>query len=73
MKICQAFTIQSVDWTYHIGPFIQEGTEKQGQNDCYEKEKGFTLAVDWEGCKLCSQGLLFKLLLTLNSFLPDRL
>ena len=70
VKICQAFTIQSGDWTYPIGLSIQ-GTKKQGQNDCYGK--GFTLAVDWEGCELFPRGLIFKLLLRLNSFLLDGL
>ena len=74
VKICPAYRIQSVHWTYHVGLSIQEETKKQGQNDWYVKGKGFTLAVGWEDNELFPEGLIFKLLLageTLNSFLLD--
>ena len=66
VKICPAFRIQSLKLTYHIGLSSQQETNKQGQNDCYEKGTGLTVAVGW--------GFILKLLLAgekFNSFLLD--
>ena len=74
MKICPAYKIQSIHWTYQIGLSIQQETKKQGQNYCYEKGKGFTLAFGWEASLLFSEGLILQLILagkTFNSFLLD--
>ena len=40
--ICPAFRIKSIKQTYHIGISIQQETEKQGQNDFFEKGKGLS-------------------------------
>ena len=61
MNICPAYKIQSVHCTYHIGLSIQQETKKQGQNDCYEKGKGFTLAVGWEDSEIFPEGLSLKM------------
>ena len=74
VKICPSFRIQSVHWTYQIGLSIQQETKKKGQNYCYEKRKGFTLALGWEASKLFPEGLILQLILagkTFNSFLLD--
>ena len=74
MKICPAFRIQSVKWTYHIGLSIQQETNKQGQNERYEKGTGLTLAVGWEDREFFPEGFSLKLLLagdTFNSLLLD--
>ena len=74
MKICPAFRIQSVKWIYHIGLSIQQETKKKGQNDCYDKGTGLTLAVGWEDSEFIPERFILKLLLageTFNSFLMD--
>ena len=74
LKTCPAYRIQSVHWKYHIGLFIHQETKKQGQNNCDEKGKAFTLAVGWEDSELFPKGLIWKLLLaweTFNSFQLD--
>ena len=65
--------MQSVKWTYHIGLYIQKETKQQGQNDCYEKGTGLTLAVGCEDSEFFAEGFILKLLLfgeKFNSFLP---
>ena len=44
--------VNIVHWKYHVGLFIHQETKKQGQNNCYEKGKTFTLAVGWEVSEL---------------------
>ena len=70
MKICPAIRIQSVNGTSHVGLSIQQKTKKQGQNDCYEKGAGLTLAVGWEDSELFPDGFSLKLLLAGETFIP---
>ena len=69
-----AYRIQSVHWKYHISLFVHQETKKQGQNDCYEKRKSFTLAIVWKDCELFPKLLILNLLWageTLNSSQMD--
>ena len=53
---------------------MQQETNKQGQNYCYEKEKGFALAVGWKYTYPFPEGLIILLLLpgkVFNFFLQD--
>ena len=71
VTICPAYRIKRKN---HIGLFIHQDTKKQGKNNCYEKEKAFTLPVGWEDSELFPEGLIFKLLLageTFNSLQMD--
>jgi hypothetical protein len=74
VKICLAYRIQMLHWKYHIGLFIYQETNKQWQNNWYEKWKVFTLPVDWKDRELFPEGLIFKQPLAgdiLNSFQLD--